>query len=71
MTTSSRIVAAITSGLVPAVVAFVVLMVIDGDVTASLVTGIIVWVGMAAVMWVRFGKRQPEPDRGAPPRRRR
>ena len=57
MTTSARLAAAITSGLVPAIVAFVVLMVIDGDVTASLVTGLIVWVGMTAVMWVRFGKR--------------
>ena len=58
MTTSARLSAAITSGLVPAIVAFVVLMVIDdGDVTASLVTAVIVWVGMTAVMWVRFGKR--------------
>ena len=59
MTTSSRAVAAITAGLMPAIVAFVVLMVIDGDVTASLVTAIIVWLGMTAVMWVRFGKRNP------------
>lgn len=57
MTTSTRVTAAVTSGLMPAIVAFVVLMFIDGDLTASLITGIIVWVGMTAVMWVRFGKR--------------
>jgi len=57
VTTSTRAAAAITSGLMPAIVAFVVLMFIDGDLTASLITGIIVWVGMTAVMWVRFGKR--------------
>jgi len=57
VTTSTRAAAAITSGLMPALVAFVVLMFIDGDLTASLITGIIVWVGMTAVMWVRFGKR--------------
>lgn len=57
MTTSSRLVASIVAGLMPAIVAFLVLMVIDGDVTASLVTAVIVWLGMTAVMWVRFGKR--------------
>ena len=57
MTTSSRLVAAVTAGLMPAIVAFVVLMVIEGDVTASLVTAVIVWLGMTAVMWMRFKKR--------------
>jgi hypothetical protein len=57
MTTSARLAAAITSGLFPAIVAFVVLMVIDGDVNASLITAVIIWLGMTAVMWVRFGKR--------------
>jgi hypothetical protein len=57
LTPSARFSAALTSGLIPAIVAFVVLMVIDGDLNASLVTAIIVWLGMTAVMWVRFGRR--------------
>ena len=55
LTGSPRLAAAISAGLVPAIVAFFVLYVIDGDLTASLVTAAIVWAGLSAVMWVRFG----------------
>lgn len=57
MTPSVRRTAAISSGFVPALVAFIVLWVIDRDVTAALVTAAIVWAGMSVVMWYRFGKR--------------
>jgi len=57
METSPRVAAAISSGFVPAVVAFVVLWIIDRDVMAALVTALIIWVGMSVVMWYRFGKR--------------
>lgn len=57
MTPTARLSAAITAGLIPAIVAFVVLMVIDGDLNASIVTALIVWFGMTAVMWARFGRR--------------
>lgn len=57
MERSSRAVAAITSGFLPALVAFIVLWIIDRDVTAALVTAAIIWAGMSVVMWYRFGKR--------------
>ena len=56
MTTATRLAAAITSGLVPAIVAFVVLAVVDDDVNAALVTALIIWIGLAIVMWIRFGR---------------
>jgi hypothetical protein len=37
-------------------VAFVVLMVVDGDVSASLVTALIVGIALSTVMWFRFGR---------------
>jgi len=61
METTPRAVAAISSGFMPALVAFIVLWIIDRDVTAALVTAAIIWIGMSALMWYRFGKR---PDRG-------
>lgn len=57
MTTLVRLVAAISSGLIPAIVAFVVLMVVESDLSAALVTALIIWAGLAVVMWVRFGRR--------------
>lgn len=51
-----RLGAAVSAGLVPAIVAFIVLFVIDRDVVAALVTAAIVWIGLSIVMWVRFGK---------------
>lgn len=57
MTTSVRLAAAVASGLMPAIVAFVVLMVVESDLSAALVTALIIWAGLAVVMWVRFGRR--------------
>ncbi len=58
LTGTPRVAAAISAGVVPAIVAFVVLLVIDGDWVAALVTAMIVWAALAAVMWVRFGRPQ-------------
>ena len=58
LTGAQRMAAAISAGVVPAIVAFVVLLVIDGDRVAALVTALIVWAALAAVMWVRFGRPQ-------------
>lgn len=57
MTTSVRLAAAVASGLMPAIVAFVVLAIVDDDVNAALVTALIIWIGLAVVMWIRFGRR--------------
>jgi hypothetical protein len=57
MTTSARLAAAISSGLIPAIVAFVVLIVADSSVDAAIVAALIIWIGLAAVMWIRFGRR--------------
>jgi hypothetical protein len=56
MTGTPRMAAAISAGVLPAVVAFVVLMVVDGDVSASLVTALIVGIALSTVMWFRFGR---------------
>lgn len=56
MTTSVRLAAAISSGLIPAIVAFAVLMVVESDLNAALVTALIIWIVLAVVMWVRFGR---------------
>jgi hypothetical protein len=56
MTGASRAAAAISAGVLPAIVAFLVLIVVDGDRTAALVTALIVWIGLSAAMWVRFGR---------------
>ena len=56
MTTSARLAAAIASGLMPAIVAFVVLMVVGSNLNTALVAGLIIWVGLALMMWVRFGR---------------
>lgn len=57
MTTSARLAAAISSGMIPAIVAFVVLIVADSSVDAAIVASLIIWIGLAAVMWIRFGRR--------------
>lgn len=57
MTGAPRMAAAITAGVTPAIVAFVVLLVVDGEWPAALVTALIVWVALSAVMWARFGRR--------------
>lgn len=57
MDTSPRMAAAISSAFLPALVAFIVLWIIDRDVIAALVTAAIIWIGMSIVMWYRFGKR--------------
>ncbi|HEV2072160.1 MAG TPA: histidine phosphatase family protein [Thermomicrobiales bacterium] len=57
MTTSARLAAAISSGMIPAIVAFVVLIVADSSVNAAIVAALIIWIGLAAAMWVRFGRR--------------
>ncbi len=59
MNSSTRITAAIVAGLLPAVVAFIVMMVINGNIGASLVTAAIIGVGMAIISWVRYGSRPP------------
>jgi hypothetical protein len=56
MSGAPRAAAAISAGILPAIVAFVVLLVVDGDRTAALVTALIVWIGISAAMWVRFGR---------------
>lgn len=57
MTGSSRAAAAITAGFLPALVAFVVLWLIDADWPAALISSLIIGVGLSIVMWIRFGKR--------------
>lgn len=57
METLPRVAAAISSGFLPALVAFIVLWIIDRNMTAALVTAAIIWAGMSVVMWYRFGKR--------------
>jgi hypothetical protein len=36
----------------------VVLLVVDGEWPAALVTAAIVWIALSAVMWARFGRPQ-------------
>ena len=55
MTGTPRLAAAISAGLVPAIVACAVLLVIDGGLVPALATALIVWIGLSAVMWRRFG----------------
>lgn len=57
MTRSSRAIAAVTAGFLPALVAFVVLLLIDSDWPAALISSLIIGIGLSIVMWIRFGKR--------------
>jgi hypothetical protein len=53
-----RLAAAIAAGAVPAVMAFIVLLVVAGGLTRALVVAGIAWVAVAALMWSRFGSDQ-------------
>lgn len=59
MNASTRLTAAIVAGLLPAVVAFIVMMVVNGNPRAALVTAMIIGVGMAVISWMRYGSRPP------------
>lgn len=58
MTNTSRAAAAITSGFLPALVAFIVLLLVDGNWPAALISALIIGVGLSIVMWFRLGKRK-------------